>query len=149
VPRLDYFVDSGFWFALWHNRDRWYRVVDRIMRELTDLRVSLLTTDVVILEFMTLARSRGMAIPRIEERVKAIEAQTELIYTVEGDLRRARALFVRYGSITFSGYDISSVAVMERLGISHVLTLDDEFIRCNRFVDVRPNSYERRLALEA
>jgi predicted nucleic acid-binding protein len=146
---LAYFVDTGIWHARWHNRDQWHHIVDRIMRELTDQRVSLFTTDVVILEYMTLARNRGVPLLWIEQRVEAIEKQTEVICTGEDDMSRARQLFVKYGSISFSGCDIWSVAVMERLGLSRILTIDDQFIKCNRFVDVRPNSTERRIVLES
>lgn len=147
ITRNAYFVDTGVWKAKWDPEDQWYDSVNVILREVTDFRPQLFTTDVVILEFITLARSRGIGIYKIDEYVSAILDSTKVVYTLAEDLRQARDLLLKYGQITFSGFDASSFAVMRRYGISKVLSTDDEFIKCGHFIDVRPNVGERQIVL--
>jgi predicted nucleic acid-binding protein len=64
------------------------------------------------------------------------------------DLISARQFITQYAAIPFSGFDASSLAVIERLGITHVLTVDDEFIRCGRFTSVRPTVIERKAVVK-
>jgi predicted nucleic acid-binding protein len=147
AQRNAYFVDTGVWKARWDLEDQWYYTVNAILREVTGFRPQLFTTDVVVLEFITLSRSRGTSIHKIDEYVGAILDSAEVIYTLPEDLRQARVLLVKYEQISFSGFDASSFAVMRRYEINKVLSTDDEFIKCGHFIDVRPNVGERKVVL--
>jgi uncharacterized protein len=142
--RRAYFVDAGSWMAHFDGSDQWHSLAETILRELTDLRMPLHTSDVMIFEFITLARRRRFSILRIEEWVASILESAEVTCTILEDLDSARSLIIKYPALPFSGFDASSLAVMERLQINRVFTVDDEFIKCNRFVDVRPNFSERK-----
>jgi predicted nucleic acid-binding protein len=141
-------VDSGVWIAHFDTSDQWHRITETILRELAEARTPLHTSDVLLFEFMTLARSRHFTISRIEEWVDAIWRTATVTCTVVEDLRLARQLITQYSAIPFSGFDASSLSVAHRLGISQVLTVDDEFIRCGRFTAVRPTLEERRAVLK-
>jgi predicted nucleic acid-binding protein len=110
------------------------------------MRTPLVTTDVVILEFVTLAR-KDVSLGKIEEYMESIFESATVEYTMATDLHSAWRLLKNYSAIPFSGFDASSLAVMERLEISRALTIDDEFIRCNRFIEVRPTYPERKTVL--
>jgi predicted nucleic acid-binding protein len=143
-----YFVDTGIWKAHFDSRDQWHGVTEQIFRDLTSFRPYLFTTDVVLFEFITLARADGISLDKIETYVRAIVASSRVEYVDEKDLQKARQILLRYPALGFSGVDVSSLAIMERLALNKILTVDEEFRKCNRFIIVRPDPAERRSALE-
>jgi predicted nucleic acid-binding protein len=147
MMREAYFVDTGIWKAHFDSKDQWHRVTEMILREITQFRPYLFTTDVVLLEFIALARSHGISIDKIDRDVEAIIESTRVEYISETDLKNARQILLRYPALGFSGVDVSTLAIMDRLALKNVLTVDEEFRKCNRFVIVRPDPTERKNAL--
>jgi predicted nucleic acid-binding protein len=147
--REAYFVDTGIWKAHFDSKDQWHRVTELILRDITQFRPYLFTTDIVLLEFIALARRDGISIAKIDRHVEAIIESSKVEYMSEGDLKNARQMLLRYPALGFSGVDVSTLAIMDRLALKNVLTVDEEFRKCNRFVIVRPDSTERRNVLGA
>src|SRR5882672_1991261 len=106
--RRNFFVDTGIWKAHLDKRDQWHGLVNAILKELAEWRTPLITTDVVILEFITLAR-RDVSLGKIEEYIESILESARVEYTIAGDLHSARKLLKTYSAIPFSGVDASSI----------------------------------------
>src|SRR6266850_7334080 len=104
-----YFVDTGIWKAHFDSKDQWHRVTELIFRDITSFRPYLFTTDVILLEFITLARADGISIDKIDQHVQAIVASCRMEYVNERDLENAEKLLLRYPALGFSGVDVSSL----------------------------------------
>jgi len=117
------FVDSSIWFALAVARDRSNARAKSILRENSDS----VTTDHIIVETWLLLSSRyhHQAAERFWDRIRRGAVQVEFI--TAADLERAWAIGEAFSDQTFSIVDRTSFVVMERLGITRVASLDDDF----------------------
>lgn len=145
---MDYkfFVDSSFWHAWFHKDDQWHAAVIPVMRELVDQSAMLVTSDVILLEYMTLAKSRNVSAEIIERNIKAITKDASIDHFVDGDFDKIRELHLKYHNLTLSSFDLSILLLSQRAGISRLLTTDEEFAKCGRFVEIRPRADERQLS---
>ena len=118
-------VDTGAWFALAVPSDPNHQ---RTADWLASAGVSLLTTDYIVDETLTLLRARG-------ERRRALELGAEFfngtlaeIYRLsEDDLRAAWQVFQDYDDKNWSYTDCTSKIVIERLGLKTALAFDQHF----------------------
>lgn len=118
------FVDSSAWYAA---ADRGDVDHERITEVLGDTDDALVTSDHVVVETWFL----------LDRRLSHDSAETFLAESVRGgltlesilraDLERAADIGRAYADQSFSLVDRTSFAVMERLGIERVVSLDDDF----------------------
>jgi predicted nucleic acid-binding protein len=119
------FVDTGAWFALLVPEDR-----DHLAAEswLARNAHSLITTDYVIDELLTLLRMRGHA-PRalIAGQTLFREEIARIAWVQPEDVRRGWGYFRLYQDKRWSFTDCVSRAVIERLGIRRAFAFDKHF----------------------
>lgn len=120
-------VDTGAWFALTVREDPDHAAAVRFSSDNTE---PLLTTDLVIVETMTLLRYRdrkrtGIASEVGDDLWEGRAAQLHL--TTAEDIRRAREIFRTYDDKSFSFTDCASFAVMERLHLHRAFSFDAHF----------------------
>jgi len=116
------FVDTGVWFASVVPIDP--RHADVLAWHKANPS-TLITTDYVIDETLTLLRKRG-------EKSRAVAlgryffdlAGVQIHYVTEEDVKRAWQTFAKYGDRDWSFTDCTSRAVIERLHIKRALTFD-------------------------
>lgn len=142
-----YFVDTGAWIGFFDEDDCWYPIVRPIFSDLTEShRVSLITSNLVIYEFVTRLRTNKRKTFTVEKTlsfVKRILDQTEIVTLTEEDLEETLKIIKKFNQLTLSGSDASCIRIMKNRGIGAVLTTDKDFIRCRLFPEVRPNLEER------
>lgn len=130
--RRPLFVDTWGWLAFGHRRDPHHEEVRTYVEQATEDQVPLYTTDYVLDETITLVFRRehfGEARAFIGGLLQAIEA---------GELRMERVTSRRFEAawtlrqkfqdkpdISFT--DLTSMAVMQELGLARVLTGDVQF----------------------
>lgn len=148
MTRHAYFIDTGIWKAFFDPNDRWHQITSSILREISESRPHLYTSDVVILEFITEGRKGGLSIQKIDNFVESILKSSKVHFLTQEDLTTARQTLLRYSNLQFSGVDATIIAIADRLEIKMILTTDGDFMKCNKFNDVRPNLWERRAVLE-
>lgn len=137
------FVDTSFLFALFAREDKNHSRAVEALKAVggANLSDSLLTTDHVVFETITLVR---MSFPRSgHERAVFIgrrlydEVLARIYRTSFGEQKEAFEYLSRYDDKRYSSIDCLSFVVMLKLGISEALTFDSDF--AHRFV-VRPGS---------
>lgn len=119
------FVDTGGWYALADADDRHHEAV----REwLTRNTLLLLTTDYLFAETVTLIRLRRGHREAVEfgEKLRA-SAMAQIVPVTAEDREAAWEIFKKFRDQKFSFTDCTSFAVMKRLGLSRVLTVDKHF----------------------
>jgi predicted nucleic acid-binding protein len=118
------FVDSSAWFAAVNLKDQHHARATAILSSRTDLG----TSDFVLVETWLLIRNRitfGVA----EEFWAGLRrGVAKLLPTTSEDLVRAWAIGKEYPDQSFSLVDRSSFALMQRLGITRVVSFDDDFM---------------------
>lgn len=118
------FVDSSAWFAAVNRRDRHHlRAV-----ELLASNSPLVTSDLVIVETWLLTNSRIDFATAERFLLGVNDGSCEIVRICEHDWRQSSAIADRFVDQTFSLVDRTSFAAMERLGISQVVTFDDDFV---------------------
>lgn len=138
------FVDTSFLFALFDRDDAQH---ERARAALDALRGGhlaelLLTTNHVLAETITLVKSRGHRDPRLRHDL-AVRVGEQLLAGTFGRLHQVTAVqerhafdfFRQHGDQRYSFVDCVSFVVMLELGLTEVLTFDDDF--AHRFI-VRP-----------
>jgi predicted nucleic acid-binding protein len=120
---LSVFVDSSAWFAASVTRDRNNRRIKAVLQQESDHT----TTDHVLVETWLLlnGRYRRDVAERFWEYMRAGGVRIETV--TAADLEAAWALGDAFPDQPFSIVDRTSFAVMERLGIKRVTSLDDDF----------------------
>jgi predicted nucleic acid-binding protein len=119
---LSIFVDSSAWFAASVTRDRNNARMKAILRQ----ESSHTTTDDVLVETWFLnGRYHRDAGERFWDRLRTSNVRIETVAPV--DLEAAWAIGVAFSDQPFSIVDRTSFAIMERLGITRVASLDDDF----------------------
>ena len=116
------FVDSGVFFAAATTDDRDNRLAKSVLRN----GEAIVTTDHVIVETWMLLRSR---VGRVAADVwcERVRAATSGESVRASDLEWALRAPPRYARVDYSLVDRTSLAVIERLGLTRVATFDDDF----------------------
>ncbi len=122
------FVDTAGWVACADAADRAHEDACAARDSALELNVSLVTTDYVIDETLTLIRMR-LGLRTAEAWWRQIESSSRLRWEWIGELRaeRARTLFFHHRDKDFSFTDCTSFVVMRELKIRQALTTDAHF----------------------
>lgn len=117
------FVDSSALYAALDRVDRGHARMTRVL----GAGEALVGSDHVLVEAWHLARSRlgWHAADRLWEAAR--DGALEVEPVTSGDLDAAWAIRSAFPDQEFSIADLTSFAVMERLGVHRVATLDDDF----------------------
>ena len=124
------FVDTGAWKAWLDKKDRFHQVVDQEFERCRRENISLVTTDYIISETLTLLRMRAglghaLALKFGETIFSSQVIHLEFISTEL--FHKAWEIFRRYQNKDFSFVDCSSFALMEAQGLKEALSLDQHF----------------------
>lgn len=128
------FVDTSAWFAAVHVKDRHHERAVELLRG--DLELT--TSTFILVETWRLLRSR-MGAETFASYVRSGAASIEP--TLMSDLEHAWRMPSMFGDQSFSLVDRTSFAMMERLGISKVISFDDDFL-IYRFGPDRRQAFE-------
>ena len=120
---MSLFVDTSAWYAAAVTDDR----SNARAREILSAGEPLLTTDHVLVETWSLLRHRvnRRAAERFWEGLRGGGATLEPV--LAADLEAAWSIGRTFAGQDFSIVDRTSFAVMERLGLDRVASLDDDF----------------------
>lgn len=119
------FVDTGAWFALTVPGDRDH---DAANEWLQTNNQSLLTTDYVVSETLTLFRARGQYKSAIDMGKGLLSGKFASIeHVTTRDFESAWQIFKRFDDKDWSFTDCTSRVVMQRLGIQTAFAFDDDF----------------------
>ncbi len=137
------FVDTSFFFPLLSAYDRDHERVRAVFESLRGRRLSdlLLTTNHVVWETITLARTRGdhaLAV-QVGEYLYG-QKLARIHWTTPDEERAAFAYFTNYRDKDYSFIDCLSFVVMGAFGINEAWAVDSDF--AHRFV-VRPEPKRR------
>lgn len=98
----------------------------------------LVTTDYIFDELLTLLSARGRRDAAVEAGELILDGSlVSLVRVTEADFQVAWSVFTRFSDKKWSFTDCTSYAVMQRLGITHSLSLDSHFQQFG-FVSVEP-----------
>jgi uncharacterized protein len=90
-------------------------------------RESLVTSDYIYAELLTLFRVRGH-VNRAKDWVDQVrQGRCEIVHVTEADLLKATEVFFGFADKQWSFTDCTSRVVMERLGIGRAFAFDDHF----------------------
>ena len=123
-----WFIDTSFLIALASTADQHHGLANRLLDQIQNGDVRLVTTSAVLLEL-------GAALSRVAHRAGAMTIIRELqadarieIINVSGDLlEQGLALFERHQDKEWSLSDCVSFEVMAKFGLTHALTADAHF----------------------
>jgi predicted nucleic acid-binding protein len=120
---MSLFVDTSIWYAAADSSDGSNLRAKAILRN----HEPLVTTDHVLIETWLLIRNRlgSRAAERFWEGLRSGAATVELVGAA--DLEAAWEIGASYADQDFSIVDRTSFAVMRRLGIERVASLDNDF----------------------
>lgn len=126
------FVDTWAWIALAVQRDRYHDLAQEHHRRLRQTRRRYVTTDFVLSELIThLYRNQlpGEAQAFIKSLLESADKDTDqLIYLSSAQFHRAWQLRQKYHDKPgISFVDLTSMVVMQELGITEVFTGDTHF----------------------
>ncbi len=124
------FVDTGAWVALRYRRDGMHARSRSLLRKLRREKVNLVTSDLVVVETVTLLKARGAVDHAIAlgEALQGGVLGRVVEHTPERS-RRAWALFVRHRALRSGFVDCASFGIMDELGLDTVFGFDDDFVR--------------------
>jgi uncharacterized protein len=132
------FVDTGFIFALLSANDPDHARATEVMESLQGHRLPdvLLTTNHVVFETITLARSRaGHALAVEVGQVLYSERLARVHHATPEEERHSFEYLLKYSDKDYSAVDCLSFVLMDKLGISEAFAIDSDF--GHRFV-IRP-----------
>jgi uncharacterized protein len=122
------FVDSGAWLALRSQRDQHHLAADRAFRAALDVRIPLITTNLVLAELhrLTVFRAGYQAALRALERIEPGSGVT-IHFATSDDHLAARDWLKRLAPRPVTYTDAVSFSVMEAMECTHVLGFDEDF----------------------
>ncbi|HZO28840.1 MAG TPA: PIN domain-containing protein [Chloroflexota bacterium] len=122
------FIDTSGFYALLDGGDARHSSAISIFADLSIAGTRLVFTNFVRAEAhaLTLNRLGHAAANRLLSRLRTTSVTT-LVRVTEADEDAALNLIARYRDKDFSLTDATSFVVMERLGIDHALSFDDDF----------------------
>lgn len=118
------FVDSSAWYAALDAKDAGHAPTTTILKE----HAPQLTTDHVLVETWLLVARRlghGLAEAFVQE---ALDGGVQIEIVSPPDIEKACDIASAFPDQKFSIVDRTSFAVMERLGITRAISLDDDFL---------------------
>jgi uncharacterized protein len=119
------FVDTSAWFALYSLRDVNHAAAVNAAKSFRD---SLITSDFIIDETLTLLRARGENARAIAFGQRAIHGGwCEMVRIDTADFAAAWKVFNLYADKNWSFTDCTSWAVIQRLSIRQAFAFDDHF----------------------
>lgn len=119
------FVDTSAWYAAWVSTEPQHQEVRAI---LADRAGDLVTTDYIVDELLTLLQARGLHRTALLAGAELWrESTAELCWLTATDVEAGWLVFQRSSDKRWSFTDCTSYAVMQRLGITEALSLDDHF----------------------
>lgn len=120
---MSVFADSSFWFATLVARDDFNERAKVISRSVE----AFVTSDHVVVETWLLLNSRyhRQGAELFWERTRRGAVRVEMV--TAADMEAAWAIGERFTDQTFSLVDRTSFAVMERLGLTRVVSFDRDF----------------------
>ena len=122
-------VDSSAFFVLANQQDKDHLAARRLLDELPLAGTTLLTTNFILAETQVLILARTRRIDKAVAFLNDAYASKYLsiVRVTAADEQTGLAILNRYQDKAFSFTDAISFAVMERLGIGHAFTLDQDF----------------------
>lgn len=125
AQRKSVFVDTGVFYSAFVTNSSAH---DACSLLIADAKLRLLTTDYVIDELVTLLVARGQRKAAITYVPSLLSGATCEVHRVtDTDFAEAWRLVQRFTDKLWSFTDCTSYAVMQRLGITEALSLDDHF----------------------
>ncbi len=123
------FADSAFLYALVDRRDAAHRAAVAALHSLASDQRRLISTDYVVGEALTLAKSRAgsLAARRLLDRIEAT-ALMRMDWIGPARFADAKAFFRKHADHGYSFTDCTSFIVMRELGLRDVLTTDRHFV---------------------
>jgi hypothetical protein len=119
------FVDTSAWFDSIISSERNHLIAAQWLSRNTQ---SLLTTDFIIDETLTLLRMRGETISAQILGTQFFGGEiAQLYYLTQDDILAAWTVFHRYADKEWSFTDCASKVVIEKLGITHAFSFDQHF----------------------
>ncbi len=123
------FADASYWIAIANPRDQWHNMADQARKTLGD-RARLVTTDAVLMEFLTGLSASGDSL-----RKKAVAAVRQIMHNPNVRvIPHTRNLFLKGLELyeerpdkEYSLQDCISMVVMEEELMTHILTSDHHF----------------------
>jgi len=122
------FIDTSGWYALIDRRDPGHARVSALVTRLVRDGTRLVTTDHVLDESCTLAKTRagsGMALRLLDLVRKTVAVDLEWVGSER--FEAAEGLFRKYHDQAFSFTDCTSFAVMRERRIREAITTDEHF----------------------
>lgn len=125
-PDRRIFVDTSAYYAAVDRRDIDHEAAATVLRQLMESRDQLVTTNAVLFEL------HGLLVNRLNrqaawETLVALRASQTIERVSEQDEARVEEIIHQYDDKEFSMTDALSFAVMERLGLRVVFSLDRHF----------------------
>ena len=122
------FADSAFFYALVDRHDAAHRAAVEALHSLASDRHPLISTDYVVDEALTLAKSRAgsLAALRLLDRIEAT-ALMRMDWIGPARFAAAKSFFRKHADHGYSFTDCTSFVVMRELGITDALTTDGHF----------------------
>jgi predicted nucleic acid-binding protein len=130
------FLDTGFLQAIFSEGDKHHRRVQAVLEQYRRRRLSdlLITTNFVVGEALTLARSKGHPDPSVRHD-RAVQIGQLLWAGYFGEIHRVTAEeeeaafdhFTKHRDQDYSFVDCLSFVVMEKLGIREAFSVDKHF----------------------
>jgi predicted nucleic acid-binding protein len=119
------FVDRSVWFSAALKEDQYHATCRMLLEAAVG---ELVTTDYVIDELLTLLSVRGYRDVAIAAGARLWSGKAApVVLVTPDDLAEAWRIFQSYRDKQWSFTDCTSYAVMQRLGITEALSLDDHF----------------------
>jgi uncharacterized protein len=127
--RASLFVDSGAWLAFFSARDGRHAEADRLIRLALNLKIPLLTTDLVLAEvhrlllFRAGIRPAAAALDVIDKSPSvSVHFATAVVH------REARSWLARFDDQVISYTDAASFALMKRRRCKEAISFDQDFV---------------------
>ena len=132
MSRKMIFVDTSAWYAIIDKNDQDHKAA---LDEIRILDRPLLTSNYIFDEILTLLKARLGSPIAIQFGQKLWNQEVSaLLRITEEDEEKAWTIFRQYEDKGFSFTDCTSFALMERLDINTVFTLDDHFDQYGKFL---------------
>jgi len=122
------FIDTGAFLARHHGSDQYHAEAVRKWRELTESNLRLFTSNIVIVETITLL-ARRLSHPFAAERARNMYADEEvsILRPAAEDERAAIPIFEKYADVRVSFTDCITCVLMRRHKIRRVFGFDRHF----------------------
>ena len=140
MAREAVFADSAFLYALVDRRDSAHLQAVERLRSIAQAQRSLISTDYVVAEALTLAKSRAgsVAALRLLDRLEA-SVLIGIEWIGPDRFASAKAFFRKHSDHDYSFTDCTSFVVMRELKLKDALTTDAHFVEAGFRALLRPH----------